>query len=67
LNRQLYIKRRESGLYQREVAEKLGIHKQTYCRKEKGEQDFTIREARMLAQIFNCTLDELFGDEKHVS
>lgn len=65
MNHLLYIKRKESGLYQKDIAKKLGIHKQSYSRKERGEQDFTIQEGIMLAKLFNCTLDDLFGSVAH--
>ena len=41
----------------------LGIHKQSYYLKENGKREFTISEAKKLAKIFDCTLDELFGEE----
>ncbi|WP_346207654.1 helix-turn-helix domain-containing protein [Caldifermentibacillus hisashii] len=56
----LYVARRERNLYQKDVAKKLGIHLQTYHEKESGKRDFTLREARMLAKIFDCTLNDLF-------
>lgn len=63
MNEKLYIIRKEHRMKQKDVAEKIGVHPQTYHEKEKGKRDFTIREARMLAKLFNCTLDELFGEE----
>lgn len=41
----------------------LGIHKQSYYLKENGKREFTISEAKKLAKIFDCTLDDLFGGE----
>lgn len=66
MNHLLYIKRKENKLYQKEVAKKIGIHEQTYSRKEKGQLEFTITEGRMLAKIFDCTLDDLFGGDHHI-
>lgn len=63
MNHSLYIKRKESKLYQRDVAKKLGIHEQSYYRKETGQLPFTIPEGLMLAKIFDCTLNDLFGGE----
>lgn len=57
----LYVARRESGMKQKEVAELLGIHHQSYCNKEKGHTDFTIRQGLMLTKIFDKTLNDLFG------
>ncbi len=59
-NIKLYIARREKRLKQKEVAVKLGIHPQTYHKKECGKLDFSLREAKMLAKMFGCTLDDLF-------
>lgn len=62
MNSNLYIARREQNLKQKDVAKKLGIHPQTYHEKERGKKDFTLTEARMLAQMFNCTLNDLFQE-----
>ena len=64
MNHQLYVKRREKGLYQKDVAKKIGIHPQTYFRKERGLMEFTVREARMLAKILDCTIDDLFSEKE---
>ena len=64
MNPQVYIKRRENKLRQVDVAKKLLISKQSYHLKENGKRDFTITEAKRLATIYNCTLDDLFGKEK---
>jgi len=61
MNIGLYVARRESGMTQKEVAEMLGIHHQSYCNKEKGHTDFTIKQGLQLTRIFDKTLDELFG------
>lgn len=58
----LYTIRREKGILQRDVAKFLGIHQQTYHQKENGKRDFTLKEVRLLAKYFDCTLDDLFGD-----
>ncbi|MBD8005853.1 helix-turn-helix transcriptional regulator [Bacillus norwichensis] len=58
----LYIARREKGLYQKDVARKIGIHPQTYHEKECGKKDFSLREAKALANLFGCTLNDLFQD-----
>lgn len=58
----LFVKRRESRMKQVEVAKLLNINNATYSLKENGKADFTLREAKKLAAIFECTLDELFGE-----
>lgn len=62
LHTQLYVIRRENRLKQKDVAKRIGIHPQSYHLKESGKREFTISEARKLAKIFNCTLDDLFGE-----
>ena len=63
MHHKLYIARRENKLKQKDVAKKINIHPQTYYQKETGKKDFTLTEAKRLAIIFNCTLDDLFGGE----
>ena len=57
---ELYVKRRERNLKQSDVAKALNIHTQTYYLKENGKLVFNINEAIKLAEMFDCTLDELF-------
>lgn len=61
MNPQLYVKRKENKLRQADVAKILNISTQSYYLKENGKRDFTITEAKRLAIIFNCTLDDLFN------
>lgn len=58
----LYIKRREARLKQREVATVINVDSNTYSLKERGVYDFKLSEAIQLANFFDCTLDELFAD-----
>jgi len=60
MNYQVYIKRKEHRLRQADVAKKLGISTQSYYLKETGKRDFTITEAKRLALIYGCTLNDLF-------
>lgn len=57
----LYVARKENRLKQIDIARKLDIHSVTYSRKETGEKEFTLSEALSLAEMFNTTVDELFG------
>ena len=63
MNFALIYARKKHNLLQRDVAKELGIHHNTYYEKENGKKDFTIREARMLCKLFNCTMDELFMED----
>lgn len=56
----LYVTRRERRMNQKQVAEKIGMHPQTYHLKECGKREFTISEGKKLAVLFNKSLDELF-------
>lgn len=47
-------------LNQEEMAQKLGISKPAYFKKENGITEFTISEAKNLAEIFGKTVEEIF-------
>lgn len=59
----VYITRKEHRLTQKETAKRIGMCEKSYQLKESGKREFTISEAKKLAKIFDCTLDELFGKE----
>lgn len=40
------------------------MHSVTYSKKERGELDFTLSEAFILADFFKTTVDVLFADKK---
>lgn len=48
------------------LAHMLGISNVTYCRKEKGKSDFTLKEAKLLSNFFGVTIEELFFNQ-HVN
>lgn len=58
----LLIARKERKLTQSQVAEKIGMHKQSYYKKENKVVEFTITEALLLSKFFDKSLDELFGE-----
>lgn len=51
--------RKKSGLSQEEVAEKLGVSRQTVSKWEQGETVPDIYQTKKLASIYRMTLDEL--------
>ena len=59
LGNNLYKARKSSGLSQEEVAEKLGVSRQTVSKWETGETLPDIRQAAALAHMYGVTLDEL--------
>ncbi len=59
LGSSLYSARKKSGLSQEEVAEKLGVSRQTISKWELDETLPDIRQAKRLAGLYHLTLDEL--------
>ena len=59
LGSSLYSARKKSGLSQENVAEKLGVSRQTISKWETGETLPDIRQSKGLAQLYHMTLDEL--------
>lgn len=58
----LYIKRREFGFTQSEVANLLGISHQRYCVKELGKAEFKLKEAQKLSEIYDTPIETLFSE-----
>ncbi|MDO3410753.1 helix-turn-helix transcriptional regulator [Saccharibacillus sp. CPCC 101409] len=59
-------KRTESGMTQEELSERLDVSRQTVISLEKGKYKPSLILAHKLAQLFRCTIEELFifeGDE----
>lgn len=52
--------RRMSDITQLEVAEKLGVHVQTYREIEKNPENATVKQAKILSEIFNVSYDDIF-------
>ncbi len=52
-------KRREKGLTQKQVADKLCVSESTICLYEKGQRKPSVDMLVKYAAIFDCTLDEL--------
>ena len=59
LGNSLYNARKKSGLSQENVAEKLGVSRQTISKWETGETLPDIRQSKGLATLYHMTLDEL--------
>lgn len=55
--------RKESGMTQEELSEKLGISRQTLSKWETGESIPDIEKSRMIAELFGVTLDELVSHD----
>lgn len=63
LGNQLVNLRKKEGLSQEELAEKLGVTRQTISKWELGETSPDIKEAKELSNIFHISLDELVGND----
>ena len=59
LGNSLYSARKSKGLTQEEVAEKLGVSRQTISKWETNETLPDIRQSKGLAVLYHMTLDEL--------
>lgn len=59
LGNSLFEARKKSGLSQEEVAEKLGVSRQTISKWETGETLPDIRQSKVMSKLYNITLDEL--------
>ena len=69
LGSSLYHARKKSGLSQENVAEKLGVSRQTISKWETDETLPDIRQSKRLAVLYHMTLDELIEydfDEQQV-
>lgn len=67
LGNSLYNARKKSGLSQENVAEKLGVTRQTVSKWETNETLPDIRQAKQLAVLYHITLDQLidFDVDEH--
>ena len=59
----LYELRKQKGLSQEELASRLDVTRQTVSKWELGETAPDIKQAQILSQIFNVSLDELTGND----
>lgn len=51
------------GLTQDQLAEQLGVRRETIIRIEKGQNDCTLSTAYSISQILKCSLDDLVKDD----
>jgi len=55
------------GATQREIADKMGMHEQTYLKIERDSDIITIKQARRFADIVGLSFDEIFfGDNSNL-
>ena len=63
LGKQIYELRKKANLSQEQLAEKVGVSRQTISKWELRETAPDIKQAQILSQIFNISLDELTGND----
>lgn len=56
--------RATKGLRQEDMADLLGISRNSYHKKEICEREFTLEEARTISKYFNKTIEEIFFTEQ---
>lgn len=54
--------RTNAHLKQVEMAEKMGIHVQTYRKIEEHPETATVKQAKQIAEITGCSLEDIFFD-----
>lgn len=67
LGKSLYEARKKSGLSQEQVAEQLGISRQTVSKWELDESLPDIRQAKLLATLYHMRLDDLIAFDLEVT
>lgn len=63
LGNSLFHDRKQSGLSQEEVAERLGVSRQTISKWETDETLPDIRQSKRMAVLYNVTLDKRPGEK----
>ena len=63
LGKQIYELRKKANLSQEQLAEQVGVSRQTISKWELGETAPDIKQAQILSQVFNVSLDELTGND----
>ena len=54
--------RYEKGISQRELADKIGITDSAICQYENGKRSPNIQTLKKIAQVLNCTVDDLIKE-----
>jgi len=63
LSEKLYSYRKKAGMSQQELAEQLDVSRQTVSKWETGQGYPSIESLKLLAKLFDTTIDELVSDE----
>ena len=57
----------DHGVKKSYIAEQIGMGRTTFYTKLRGESDFDIFEALAMAQLFNCSVDDLLSTPRIVA
>lgn len=60
----LYAARKRAKLSQQEVADILGISRNSYGQKERGDVPFNLEEMFALSELLDSSLDDLFTSKR---
>lgn len=63
-NRKIIVARAELALTQRDLANAVGVSRQTIICIEKGNYNPSLKLCKAICKKLNKTLDELFGEEQ---
>ena len=63
IGKRIMTLRKKNGLSQEELAEKVGVARQTISKWELGETSPDLKQAKELSKIFNVSLDELTDND----
>lgn len=61
---ELRRKRTDHGMTQKQIADSLGVEPNTISQWESGAREPRVPQLVKLAELFDCTVDELLGIEK---
>ncbi len=67
LNKIIKLFRLEKKLSQSYIAHELGLEQSQYCRREKGEINFSPEEIKKIARILETNISVLFGEDLNYS
>lgn len=51
-----------ADMTQQQIADKMGVHVQTYQRMEQNPQDVTIKQGKVFSEIVGCNFEDIFFD-----
>lgn len=59
--------RKAKDLTQSDMAKKLGVGRTAYTEYERGRNQPSIEKLKIMAEIFECSVDDLIGNEKNTN